>query len=329
MSRVDFSLPSPGLQPEPGTLSGGISLAAGGVTVGHGRREVHRHSGRTAHRLACALLGASLAMVVALAVAVAVDAAGASRALAAGTGREPLHGHQGIVPPGATLIGPAPSTTTLPLVVTLQPRDPAALSAEVQAVSDPRSPQYRHFLTPAEFARRFGATPSSVAQVASSAQEPGAERGDTLRDGVVAAGVGDRGTGAVRLLDTDLALPAVLGQDGVRQPLRPGGAGSRGAADRGDPRPGHPQPAAAVHDRAAGELGQPPPRHVRRGADGLGAAHADVLGPQRSPDELPGGARCGPAGAGVLVRPALRRESLRGRGHGRPARDGRGRLQLE
>ena len=66
-------------------------------------------------------------MVVALAVAVAVDAAGASRALAAGTGREPLHGHQGIVPPGATLIGPAPSTTTLPLVVTLQPRDPATL----------------------------------------------------------------------------------------------------------------------------------------------------------------------------------------------------------
>jgi len=123
-------------------------------------------------------------MVVALAVAVAVDAAGASRALAAGTGREPLHGHQGIVPPGATLIGPAPSTTTLPLVVTLQPRDPAALSAEVQAVSDPRSPQYRHFLTPAEFARRFGATPSSVAQVASALRSQGLSVGTPSATGL-------------------------------------------------------------------------------------------------------------------------------------------------
>jgi len=112
-------------------------------------------------------------MVVALVVAVAVDVAGASPALAAGAGREPLHGRQGIVPPGATLIGPAPSTTTLPLVVTLQPRDPAALSAEVQAVSDPRAPEYRHFLTPAEFARRFGPTPSTVAQVASALRSQG------------------------------------------------------------------------------------------------------------------------------------------------------------
>ncbi|HLM95716.1 MAG TPA: protease pro-enzyme activation domain-containing protein, partial [Acidimicrobiales bacterium] len=137
------------------------------------RREVHRHRGRATRRFACALLGASLAMVVALVVAVAVDVAGASPALAAGAGREPLHGRQGIVPPGATLIGPAPSTTTLPLVVTLQPRDPAALSAEVQAVSDPRAPEYRHFLTPAEFARRFGPTPSTVAQVASALRSQG------------------------------------------------------------------------------------------------------------------------------------------------------------
>jgi subtilase family serine protease len=112
-------------------------------------------------------------MVVALVVAVAVDVAGASPALAAGAAREPLHGRQGIVPPGATLIGPAPSTTTLPLVVTLQPRDPAALSAEVQAVSDPHSPEYRHFLTPQEFARRFGPTPSTVAQVASALRSQG------------------------------------------------------------------------------------------------------------------------------------------------------------
>ncbi len=113
-------------------------------------------------------------MAVALVVAVAVDFAGTSRAAgAAGTGREPLHGRQGVVPPGATLIGPAPSTTTLPLVVTLQPRDPTALAAEVQAVSDPKSPEYRHFLTPAQFAQRFGPTPATIAQVTSALRSEG------------------------------------------------------------------------------------------------------------------------------------------------------------
>ena len=141
------------------------------------RGEVHRRSGRWALRLAGALLGASLAVVVAvvvaLAVVVAADVAGTSRAVAAGIGRAPLHGREGIVPPGATFIGPAPSATSLPLEVTLQPRDPAALAAEVQAVSDPRSPEYRHFLTPEQFAQRFGPTQATIAQVSSALRSEG------------------------------------------------------------------------------------------------------------------------------------------------------------
>ena len=43
-----------------------------------------------------------------------------------------LPGHEGLVPPGATLVGPAPSTTALPLTLTLKPRDPSALAAEAQ-----------------------------------------------------------------------------------------------------------------------------------------------------------------------------------------------------
>ena len=143
------------------------------TSVGQGRRDVHRHSGGTAHRFASALLGASLTMVVALILAVAVGATGSSKAFAAGSARETLHGHQGIVPPGATLLGPAPSTTTLPLEVTLQPRDPSALAAEVQAVSNPRSPEYRHFLTPQQFAQRFGPTQATIAQVASALRSEG------------------------------------------------------------------------------------------------------------------------------------------------------------
>ncbi len=119
---------------------------------------------------ACMLLGATLAGV---AFAAVLDVAGALSAQGAGSGRVPLRGQQALVPPGATLLGPAPSTTTLPLDITLQPRDPAALATEVRAVSDPASPEYRHFLTPAEFAQRFGPTPGTIAKVASVLRSEG------------------------------------------------------------------------------------------------------------------------------------------------------------
>src|SRR5580698_539281 len=113
-------------------------------------------------RVASGLVGIALLLVF----AVAYGAATTSSAGAAGSGRVKLPGHQGLVPPGATLIGPAPTSTALPLTVTLKPRDPAALAAEVQEVSDPKSPDYRHFLTPTEFAQEYGPTPSTIAQVA-------------------------------------------------------------------------------------------------------------------------------------------------------------------
>ena len=96
-------------------------------------------------------------------------AATSTSAAAAASGRQRLPGHQGLVPPGATLVGPAPTSTALPLDVTLKPRDPAALAAEVQAVSDPGSPDYRHFLTPTQFAPAFGPTPATIAQVTAAA----------------------------------------------------------------------------------------------------------------------------------------------------------------
>ncbi|HEY6429404.1 MAG TPA: protease pro-enzyme activation domain-containing protein, partial [Acidimicrobiales bacterium] len=77
------------------------------------------------------------------------------------------------MPPGATPIGPAPATDALPLVVTLQPRDPAALSAYAQAVSDPTSPDFRQFLTPAQFANQFGATPATISSVTTTLRSEG------------------------------------------------------------------------------------------------------------------------------------------------------------
>jgi DNA-binding beta-propeller fold protein YncE len=137
--------------------------------------EAYRRGGCRLGRVAPAAL---LVVALALTSTVALAATSASKAAAApnsgvGTGRERLPGHQGQVPPGATLIGPAPAATPLPLDVTLKPRDPAALAAEVQAISDPGSPEYRHFLTPAQFAQQFGPTASTIEQVTSALQQEG------------------------------------------------------------------------------------------------------------------------------------------------------------
>lgn len=51
------------------------------------------------------------------------------------------------------------------LAVTLRLRHPAALDRFLAAVQDPRSPSYRHFLTPRQFRQRFGPTPRAVDQV--------------------------------------------------------------------------------------------------------------------------------------------------------------------
>lgn len=49
--------------------------------------------------------------------------------------------------------------------VTLQPRSPAALAGFIASLSNTASPNYRHYLTTSQFARRFGATTSSVETV--------------------------------------------------------------------------------------------------------------------------------------------------------------------
>ncbi len=131
--------------------------------------KVDGRGGALLRRVTSCLLGPAMVLGFAAAFgAIATPTAGA-----AGVGREKLPGHQGLVPPGATLVGPAPAATALPLTVTLEPRDPAGLAAEVRAVSDPGSPDYHHFLTPAQFAEQFGPTPATIAQVASSLRDEG------------------------------------------------------------------------------------------------------------------------------------------------------------
>ncbi len=55
-------------------------------------------------------------------------------------------------------IGRLPATTRLNLAIGLPLRNQAALDALLQKIGDPASPNFRHYLTPAQFAERFGPT---------------------------------------------------------------------------------------------------------------------------------------------------------------------------
>jgi hypothetical protein len=74
-------------------------------------------------------------------------------------GKRVLSGHH--VPAATaklTPVGKAPGTERLNLAIGLPLRNEAELDAFLQEVSDPASPDYRHYLTPEEFTARFGPT---------------------------------------------------------------------------------------------------------------------------------------------------------------------------
>ena len=77
------------------------------------------------------------------------------------------------LPAGAHLTTAVAPDTPLHVTVTLQPRDPAALEAFANQVSTPGSPLFRDYITPAEFAQRFGATPDAVQAVEASLEAHG------------------------------------------------------------------------------------------------------------------------------------------------------------
>ena len=78
----------------------------------------------------------------------------------------------------AKVAGALPGAVRLHLTVVLKPRDPAALAAFARAVSTPGSGVFRDYLTPAQFADRFGATPADVAAVKASLIAHGLTPGD-------------------------------------------------------------------------------------------------------------------------------------------------------
>jgi len=87
-------------------------------------------------------------------------------------------------PPATPSASGLPQSTRIDVTVALKPRDPAALADFASAVSTPGSELYRHYITPAEFAQRFGPTSAQIAAVQSSLRAHGLDPGPVTPNGL-------------------------------------------------------------------------------------------------------------------------------------------------
>jgi subtilase family serine protease len=86
------------------------------------------------------------------------------------------------IPRSAVRAGSLAPQAALRAEVTLRPRDPAALTAYIAALSDRASPLFRHYLTPAQFGARFGPTARQLAAVAGALRARGLSPGRPAAD---------------------------------------------------------------------------------------------------------------------------------------------------
>ena len=88
------------------------------------------------------------------------------------------------LPAGTSLVAGTAAIRTMRLTVALAPRDPIALSSYAAAVGDPTSPDYRHYLTPAEFRARFAPTRSTLIRVEAALRRHGLLPGTVTANGL-------------------------------------------------------------------------------------------------------------------------------------------------
>jgi kumamolisin len=79
----------------------------------------------------------------------------------------PVPGSEIQIPPDAELVGPCPADTSIEVTIYLRSKDPSGLQEFVQQTSEPGS---RAYLTPQQFAHKFGADPADVEAVKNFAQ---------------------------------------------------------------------------------------------------------------------------------------------------------------
>jgi subtilase family serine protease len=110
-----------------------------------------------------------------------------------GAGKRSRVGSVPVLPAGTQPLAVTPPSQMLRVTVALRPRSAAALARYAQAVSDPNSPLFHRFLTPARFAARFAPTSAQAAEVADVLRREGLDPGTRSANGLaisVAAPVG-------------------------------------------------------------------------------------------------------------------------------------------
>ena len=117
----------------------------------------------------------------------ALTAAFAAMAMAGQAQAEGAHTHHvhGAIQGGeAQMVGNPAPTQVMSLDVVLPVRDREGLKALAAAVSDPDSPLFRHYITPAEFTERFGPSKEDYATVVSYMEERGLKVVGGSREGM-------------------------------------------------------------------------------------------------------------------------------------------------
>jgi len=92
---------------------------------------------------------------------------------AQGVGRQVLTGHLPSAMAGSRALRSMERTAKLNLSIGLPLRNEEQLDALLAQISDPSSPNYRHYLTPEQFAERFGPSDSDYQALTAFAQEKG------------------------------------------------------------------------------------------------------------------------------------------------------------
>jgi Pro-kumamolisin, activation domain len=119
--------------------------------------------------------------------------AGALVSGASGTTEARMVRMRGGVPPRPArmrILKPLAGTTGIPLTITLQPRDPAALEHYATAVSTPGSGDFRHFLSVVAFRARFAPTDAQITAVCSALGADGLKPSRVTANGLVIAASG-------------------------------------------------------------------------------------------------------------------------------------------
>jgi subtilase family serine protease len=88
-------------------------------------------------------------------------------------------------PAGARSVGSLSASTSIPILVALSPRDPAALASYASAVSEPGSSLYHHFLTLAQFRTQFAPSGQQIAAVEASLRAHGLAPGSVTANGLL------------------------------------------------------------------------------------------------------------------------------------------------